>query len=121
MNEVVDGLLVHEGERGFRHYVGDYDDWLRQRHGRSRTRRATAASTPAPPRAKPAAPGLTPAEQRELKRLPQDIEKIEARIAALHQQMAAPTSTSSPSTFSAPPNSSWPSRKPRSNRPSALA
>ncbi|MEA3221451.1 ATP-binding cassette domain-containing protein [Immundisolibacter sp.] len=88
LNEVVDGLLVHEGERGFRHYVGDYDDWLRQRHVEAVPARKTA-STPAPPRAKPATPGLTPAEQRELKRLPQDIEKLEARIAAAHQRMAA--------------------------------
>jgi ATP-binding cassette subfamily F protein uup len=87
VNAVVDGLLVHEGERGFRHYVGDYDDWLRQRHVEAVPARKTA-STPAPPRAKPATPGLTPAEQRELKRLPQDIEKLEARIETLHQQMA---------------------------------
>ncbi len=87
LNEVVDGLLVHEGERGFRHYVGDYDDWLRQRHVEAVPARK-AASTPAPPRAKPAAAGLTPAEQRELKRLPQDIEKIEGRIEVLHQKMA---------------------------------
>jgi len=87
LNEVVDGLLVHEGERGFRHYVGDYDDWLRQRPVEAVPARS-APRAPAPPRAKPAAAGLTPAEQRELKRLPQDIEKIEGRIAALHQQMA---------------------------------
>jgi ATP-binding cassette subfamily F protein uup len=88
LNEVVDGLLVHEGERGFRHYVGDYDDWLRQRHVEA-IPAPKAASTPTPPRAKPAAAGLTPAEQRELKRLPQDIEKLETRIAAAHQHMAA--------------------------------
>ncbi|HEX2796096.1 MAG TPA: ATP-binding cassette domain-containing protein, partial [Immundisolibacter sp.] len=49
LNEVVDGLLVHEGERGFRHYVGDYDDWLRQRQVEA----APAAPKPtAPPRVK---------------------------------------------------------------------
>lgn len=92
VNEVVDGLLVHEGNRGFRHYVGDYDDWRRQTRADAPDTRApkhTAAKPArptAPPSPKPA--GLTPAEQRELKRLPQDIEKIEGRIEALHQQMA---------------------------------
>jgi ATP-binding cassette subfamily F protein uup len=88
VNAVVDGLLVHEGERGFRHYVGDYDDWLRQRRTEATAPRV-AAKTTAPAPAKVPARGLTPAEQRELKRLPQDIEKLETRIAAAHQHMAA--------------------------------
>jgi len=90
VNEVVDGLLVHEGERGFRHYVGDYDDWLRQRRAETTPLRAAAKTTaPAPAQAKPPAQGLTQTEQRELKRLPQDIEKLEIRIATAHQHMAA--------------------------------
>ena len=90
VNEVVDGLLVHEGERGFRYYVGDYDDWLRQRRVEAAPAR-TATKTPArtPSNTKQVSTGLTPAEQKELKRLPQDIEKLETRIAALHLEMAA--------------------------------
>ena len=88
VNAVVDGLLVHEGERGFRHYVGDYDDWLRQRRTEATAPRV-AAKTTAPAPAKVPARGLTPAEQRELKRLPQDIERLETRIAAAHEKMAA--------------------------------
>jgi ATP-binding cassette subfamily F protein uup len=92
VNEVVDGLLVHEGERGFRHYVGDYDDWRRQARTDAPDTRATKHAAAKPSRqaaTRPARPsGLTAAEQRELKRLPQDIEKIEGRIEALHQQMA---------------------------------
>ena len=96
VNEVVDGLLVHEGERGFRHYVGDYDDWLRQARSAANDAPAKgatkAAARPAPQAsaAPTAAARLSSAEQRELKRLPQDIEKIETRIAALHARMAAP-------------------------------
>jgi ATP-binding cassette subfamily F protein uup len=94
VNEVVDGLLVHEGARGFRHYVGDYDDWRRQARTEAPADRPAAkpSAKPSRPVAAPSVPagGLSPAEQRELKRLPQDIEKIEGRIEALHQQMAAP-------------------------------
>ena len=96
VNEVIDGLLVHEGERGFRHYVGDYDDWLRQARSAANgapVKTATkAAARPAQQAsaAPTAAARLSSAEQRELKRLPQDIEKIETRIAALHARMAAP-------------------------------
>jgi ATP-binding cassette subfamily F protein uup len=96
VNEVVDGLLVHEGERGFRHYVGDYDDWLRQARTAASGAPAKAATKVAARSAQqasaapPAAARLSSAEQRELKRLPQDIEKIETRIAALHARMAAP-------------------------------
>ena len=88
LNEVVDGLLVHEGERGFRHYVGDYDDWLRQRLPEPQPQRAITKPAPATP-AKAPPTGRTPAEQRELKRLPQDIEKLESRIGAAHALMAA--------------------------------
>ena len=92
VNEVIDGLLVHEGDRGFRHYVGDYDDWRRQARTDAPDTRAPKPATAKPSRQAapdPAKPNrLTPAEQRELKRLPQDIEKIEGRIEALHQQMA---------------------------------
>ncbi|MGK2942946.1 MAG: ATP-binding cassette domain-containing protein [Immundisolibacter sp.] len=91
VNEVVDGLLVHEGELGFRHYVGDYDDWLRQRRIETPPARS-AAKTPAPARVQPqvkqAMPGLSATDQRELKRLPQDIEKLEASIAKIHETMA---------------------------------
>ena len=96
VNEVVDGLLVHEGERGFRHYVGDYDDWLRQARSAADGRpvKTTTKAAARPARQTGAAPStaarLSSAEQRELKRLPQDIEKIETRIAALHTRMAAP-------------------------------
>ena len=93
VNEVVDGLLVHEGERGFRHYVGDYDDWLRQTASAAPGK--PAEKNAAKPARQPTAPTanaarLSQAEQRELKRLPQDIEKLEARIGALHERMAAP-------------------------------
>jgi ATP-binding cassette subfamily F protein uup len=96
VNEVVDGLLVHEGERGFRHYVGDYDDWLRQARAAANgapgkvASKAAVRPTPQTSATPSAAARLSSAEQRELKRLPQDIEKIETRIAALHARMAAP-------------------------------
>ena len=96
VNEVIDGLLVHEGDRGFRHYVGDYDDWLRQARAAASGApvkaaiKATGRPAPQVSAAPSTAARLSSAEQRELKRLPQDIEKIETRIAALHTRMAAP-------------------------------
>ena len=88
VNNVVDGMLIHEGYQGFRFYVGNYDDWLRQKREVSQpARKQETRPAPAAPR-KPAK--LSYHLQRELDALPEVIERLEADIAAMHEIMADP-------------------------------
>lgn len=99
LNNVVTSTIVFENGN-VKEYVGGYDDWLRQRPQPSTepaepTRRraaepATSAATPAtsaPDRKR----RLSYKEGLELQSLPVTIEKLEAEIAALHEQMAQPS------------------------------
>ncbi|HEX7155618.1 MAG TPA: ATP-binding cassette domain-containing protein [Burkholderiaceae bacterium] len=89
--------LVAEGAGVWKEYAGGYSDWLAQRSGAAA---APAAASPAP--AAPAARGATAPrplarpqskpsfnEQRELQRLPAEIEALELEQSALHAKMAA--------------------------------
>jgi len=88
VDNVVDGLLVHEGDDGFRYYVGGYRDWLRQRpHGTGAAKTATAAPTPPKPRRQGK---LGYKDQRELDALPARIEALESEIAVVHERMSDP-------------------------------
>ncbi len=88
LDRVVTSSLVFEGEAGVNEYVGGYTDWLRQREppvavptNRKSTGLATAKPTPRKRGYK---------HQRELEQLPEIIEQLETRIAALHARMAEP-------------------------------
>ncbi len=97
LNNVVTSTLVLEGEGLVKEYAGGYDDWLVQRQ------EGVVIEEPVEPPTKPrprlpndsgrpkSAARLTYNEQRELKSLPQKIEKLEIRIAAIHDTMADPT------------------------------
>jgi ATP-binding cassette subfamily F protein uup len=104
LNNVVTSTIAFEPD-GVREYVGGYDDWLRQRRDpqeaaaekdRSKGPRAAqvAEKTVEPP--SPAAGGragkrrLKFKEQQELAALPDQIERLEADIAALHGTLAQP-------------------------------
>ena len=69
--------------------AGGYEDWEKQRSGKTGTKRAAAAkaSAPAPAKAKTK---LTYIDQRDLELLPQEIEKIEAAIARDEAALADP-------------------------------
>lgn len=106
VNNVVDGVLMHEGASGFDFYVGNYDDCLRQQK--------PAAAKPEPSKTGQAKPGAKPSSeksaksnaaakstgqkpvklsykhQRELDQLPQRIEQLEADIAAETAAMLEP-------------------------------
>ena len=102
LNNVVTSTIVFE-EDGVNEYVGGYDDWQAAISRRTETKtakkdtrtaaKASSAQSPASKKKKQ----LSYNEQRELKGLPQKIEKLESEIASLHEQM------SDPSYFQKPP------------------
>ncbi|MEX0820356.1 MAG: ATP-binding cassette domain-containing protein, partial [Pirellulaceae bacterium] len=100
LNNVVTSTIVFEPS-GVKEYVGGYDDWLRQRTPaqdddsprsakKKETKPAAVAAGPADA-GKPAKRRLSYKEQRELDRLPEVIERLEAKLSEFHQRMAEPT------------------------------
>ncbi len=103
LNNVVGSTIVFE-DGGVREYVGGYDDWVRQRAARDaerQTRGVPAAGTfsggarfhknEVRNETIDGKRKLKFKEQQELAALPALIEKLDADVAALHEQMAAPT------------------------------
>jgi ATP-binding cassette subfamily F protein uup len=94
LNNVVTSTIVFE-EGGVREYFGGYDDWLRQRKPTPTRSVSEAPATHTPTRSVSEGPvsgkrKLSFKERQELDALPAAIEKYDAEIAALHQQMAEP-------------------------------
>ncbi|STX52292.1 ABC transporter ATP-binding protein [Legionella busanensis] len=88
INQVVTSVLVYEGEGQFNEYVGGYEDYRRVQ---KKTQRPQQAATTKPEvKETLKTKKLSFNEQRELAQLPQQIEKLEAKIAALQEQMASP-------------------------------
>jgi len=92
LDNVVTSSLVFDGNGEVNDYVGGYTDWLRQRPtpsaaptGKSSTKAKPAAAKPKPP-----ANPLSSGERKDLRSLPDTIEKIEARITKLEAQCAQP-------------------------------
>lgn len=85
INQVVTSVLVFEGEGTFCEFFGGYDDYkMHQQQKVALVKKAVA---------KPIAVvtnKLSSVEQRELSKLPGQIESLEKKIAALHHQMAEP-------------------------------
>lgn len=88
LNNIVTSTLVFEEGGQISEYVGDYDDWLRQR--------PEPLGTIAPPKARlPAKPVATKKQlsadaKRELQSIPKKIEKFEMEQSQLHHQIADP-------------------------------
>jgi len=104
LNNVVTSTLVFEGD-GVNEYVGGYDDWIEAIKRRAADGgkcellpplSAKAFSQEEAVRSAPAqnssekARRLSFKDQHELARLPKKIEGLEAELAELHQEMAAP-------------------------------
>jgi ABC transport system ATP-binding/permease protein len=93
LNNVVTSTIVFE-PGGVREYVGGYDDWLRQRSdevAEATERAVTLGKEKKPAAAKePAATARrrTYKEKLELESLPAKIADLDAKIAALHDEMA---------------------------------
>jgi ATP-binding cassette subfamily F protein uup len=83
IDNTVTSTLVFEGPGIVNEYVGGYRDWLRQAQPPERTPAKTATAGKSTP-----ASGARNPNQRELGALPGKIEKLEARIEALHLRFA---------------------------------
>ena len=88
LNNVVSSTLVFEGNGLIQEYVGGYDDWLQQRPVTQSPSPKTENIKAHPP--KPTSKKLSYKETRELEALPAQIEKLETKLDALHQQMNDP-------------------------------
>ncbi len=92
LDNVVATSLVFEGDAQVNAYVGGYSDWLAQRPVRE-TQKAEKKSGQARPKKRPSTtPGgkLGYKEQRELERLPGEIEAMEERRAGVEQALSDP-------------------------------
>jgi len=91
LDRVATSTLVFEGDGRVNEYVGGYTDWLRQRDSVKQKQSATdsaAARKPAKSDARPAKLGYK--DQRELERLPEQIETLESEIENLNNRMSDP-------------------------------
>jgi ATP-binding cassette subfamily F protein uup len=96
LDNVVTSTLVFEGEGQVNEYVGGYSDWLRQRKTPAQAAAAALASTKASSAVNNAAQAmkarrLSYNEQRELKQLPEKIQRLEAEQAQLNALISDPT------------------------------
>ncbi len=91
INNVVTGTLVFEGDSTVKEYVGDYDDWLRQRPPEAKPAKAETWKKSIPlvrafrPKAK-----FGFRQQKELESLPQTIQELETEQEELYRAMGDP-------------------------------
>lgn len=87
IDNVVTSTLAFEGRGVIKHYVGGYNDWLRQRTAESSTVKKNQRADSRP---KKTATKLSYKDQRELDNLPQQIESLEKQIAQISEQICQP-------------------------------
>ncbi|MDA1129166.1 MAG: ATP-binding cassette domain-containing protein [Chloroflexi bacterium] len=91
INNIVTSTVVFEGGSVVKEYVGDYDDWLRQRPQEAKPSTSSASKQEAPPAQVPRArTKLGFNQQKELDALPQTIEFLEREQQELFQTMGDP-------------------------------
>lgn len=95
LDNVVTSTIVFENDGAVREYVGGYSDWLRQGHrlteSDAKTEDVRSQATPQSNRDPKKPTKLGYREQRELDRLPGDIDRLEAEIAALNRELSDPS------------------------------
>jgi len=94
LDNVVTSTIVFEEDGGIREYVGGYSDWLRQGHELAVTddpRQAGQRKARVAERRRHRTPTkLSYMDQRELDRLPAEIDDLERAVASLQQAIATP-------------------------------
>jgi len=88
LNNIVTSTLVFEGAGQISEYVGDYDDWLRQRP--ELLPAAVPVKENSPTKTEASKKQLSAEEKRELKNMPKKIEAMEIEQKQLHEQMVDP-------------------------------
>ena len=86
INQVVTSVLIYEGDGRFNEYVGGYDEYRQYK----KLQRETTAPEPAIKKNTQPSTKLNFNEQRELARLPKQIETLEQQIEAMQYEMTAP-------------------------------
>ena len=106
LDHLVTGLFILEGEGRVREHTGGCSDWLAWSRNAGAPIRADPAEAPDATSAPPAPrrrrrndrPGrISFSERREMEALPERIEALEVRIAALHEKLADPSFYREPS------------------------
>ncbi|WP_395946185.1 ATP-binding cassette domain-containing protein [Caedibacter taeniospiralis] len=90
INNVATSTIVFEEDAKLCEYVGGYDDWLRQKQVSYGKQPSEKASKITSEKAKTKKQKLSFAEKKQLAELPNEIERLEADIEKLQQQMAEP-------------------------------
>lgn len=91
INQVVTSVLVYDGDGKFNEFVGGYDDYkIHKSKQRELQAKPTILKHSNPDKANNKTKNLSSSEQRELSKLPQQIETVEKKIEAIHLQMADP-------------------------------
>lgn len=89
LNNVATQTIVFEGNGLLKEYVGGYDDWVRQRPQKNQS---IADKTPVKKNiAQKKTVTLSYEERKILKKLPVVIEKLEAKIQAIHDEISEPS------------------------------
>jgi ATP-binding cassette subfamily F protein 3 len=97
--DAVGSRTVAVEDRALRSYVGGWAEYLRVREERTQDERTAKRAKPAPPRQEPApgaAAGPSKNQRRRAERLEQEIERAEAALKALEEELADPGAWSSP-------------------------
>lgn len=90
INQVVTNILVYEEDQRFHNYLGGYDSYQAYRLTQTKpVTKVTTVRTPVPIASAPADRKLSYQEQRELSKLPKQIENMEYNIAQLQQEFGA--------------------------------
>lgn len=88
LNQVVTSLLVFKGNGEIESYVGNYEQWQEMQHAQAENiKKHSDALKPA----KKSTAKLSHEENKELRKLPGMIEKLEAQISQEQQEMADPS------------------------------
>ena len=90
LNNIVTSTLVFEGNAEVNEYIGDYDDWLRQRKQHSTTGKTKATPANSKIKQKEKQKKLNYKETRELEQLPAQIEEFELQIEVIQAEITKP-------------------------------
>ena len=91
LNNVVTSTIAFDSDKQARHYIGGYDDWLRQRP--TEIKEVTVVKKAEPKASKPKKDKprkLSFKEKKELEALPDQIEALETEQSELHEKIADP-------------------------------